>query len=66
MISYTEVVIAIHENVLQEMMGREARLLREIRRVQEDVDLLGNEIREKRFEIMKAKTSLLSKESRYE
>lgn len=59
MISMDEVHIMIHQNALEEMMIREARLIRQMRRLQEDLDQLGNDIREKKFMITAARDALL-------
>ena len=59
MITMDEVHILIHENALEEMMIREARLIRQMRRLQEDLDSLGNDIREKKFQITAARDALL-------
>jgi hypothetical protein len=54
-----EVHILIHANALEEMMIREARLIRQMRRLQEDLDQLGNDIREKKFMITAARDQML-------
>jgi len=41
------------------MMVREARIIRQMRRLQEDLDMLGNEIREKKFQITAARDHML-------
>ena len=58
-ISMESVVILIHQNALEEMLLREARLLRQYRRLQEDMHELGNEIRAKKFEIDAARDQML-------
>jgi hypothetical protein len=59
MITMDEVHILIHQNALEEMMIREARLIRQMRRLQEDLDALGNDIREKKFMITAARDQML-------
>jgi hypothetical protein len=54
-----QVMLLIHQNALEEMMVREARLIRQMRRLQEDLDQLGNDIREKKFMITAARDALL-------
>jgi hypothetical protein len=54
-----QVMILIHQNALEEMMVREARIIRQMRRLQEDLDMLGNEIREKKFQITAARDHML-------
>ena len=58
-ISMDAVVILIHENALEEMMLREARLLRQYRRLQEDLHELGNDIRAKKFEVTAMRDQML-------
>ena len=59
MISMTEVRVLIHENALEEMMLRESRLLRQMRRMQEDLTELGNDIRAKKFEVTAMRDQML-------
>jgi hypothetical protein len=59
MISMDEVTILIHESALREMELREQRLLRQYHRLQEDLNMLGNDIRQKKFEISAARDKFL-------
>lgn len=59
MITMEEVHILIHENALDEMTLREARLIRQMRRLQEELDMLGNDIRAKKFQITAARDAML-------
>ena len=59
MITMEEVHILIHENALDEMGLREQRILRQMQRLQDDLDQLGNDIREKKFRIKCLRDAML-------
>jgi hypothetical protein len=58
-VTMEEIHILIQENALQEMELREQRLLRQFRRLQEELDTIGNDIREKKFQIAAARDRFL-------
>lgn len=58
-LDHEEVTILIHESALDAMVEREQRMLRQFRRLQEDLNDLGNAIREKKFKIAAARDRLL-------
>ena len=56
---WDEVVILINENALREMELREQRMIRNLRRQQEDLDQIGNDIREMKFKLAAARDKFL-------
>lgn len=58
-ISMEEVTILIHESALDEMIEREARIIRKLNSLQQELDELGNDIRVKKFSISAAKDAWL-------
>lgn len=58
-ISMEEVAILIHESALDEMIEREARIIRKMRSLQQELDELGNDIRAKKFSISAARDAWL-------
>lgn len=54
-----EVTILIFESALEQMELREQRMIRELRRRQEELDMLGNEIRQKKFALSAARDAFL-------
>ena len=59
MITMEEVHILIHENAVDEMTLREARLERRIHAAIAELDELRNDIRAKRFQINSARDAML-------